>query len=221
MSHAARMRVGSAGRVLCACLLLTACGAEQEQVRVAAPSALAAASPSPSAAVEYESPAAVSEPSPSGPSAMPSEAAPAPSAAPEAPPSAAPQPPAAASPKPDYGAALWNTSWRAEERTRSGQAQPFARGQGWEVNFNRTPRQVLGWRAACNSSGGDLDVAAKRLMVEDGTVASTAVGCDEARLAEDREATAFFIADPSWSLTGDTLLLTSGDTVLRLVRAGG
>lgn len=195
-----RMAAGTAGTVLCVCLTLAACGAKQEQVRVAAPSAPAAASPSPSAAVSNPSPTPVLEPSPSAPFAPPSAAAPTPSAASEAPFSAAPKPPPAASPKPDYGAALWNTSWRAEERTRSGQAQPFARGQGWEVNFIRTPRQVLGWRAACNSSGGDLDVAAERLLVEDGTVASTAIGCDEARLAEDREATAFFIADPSWSL---------------------
>lgn len=214
------MGTRAAGAVLCICLTVTACGAKQEQVRTAAvpPSpTTAAVSPSPSAAASGPSPEAMPEPSPSGRAESP--AAPE-TAASQTPPATAAKPPPAAPPKPDHGAMLWNTSWQAVERTRAGQSQPFPAGKGWEVNFDKTPRPVIGWRGACNYSGSDLDVTAERLLVG-GDVSSTAIGCDEARLAEDRAATAFFIADPSWSRNGDTLLLTSGDTAIRLVPAGG
>jgi heat shock protein HslJ len=70
----------------------------------------------------------------------------------------------------------------------------------------------LGFTAGCNSFGGPLAFDGVRLVVAD--MGGTEIGCDAGRQAQDEWLTGFFGEDPTWSLDGSTLTLTSGDIAI-------
>jgi heat shock protein HslJ len=70
-------------------------------------------------------------------------------------------------------------------------------------------------KASCNSMQGQVDTADGRLVI-DGGLATTDLGCDEARHAEDAFVARVLGGSPSWELKGDALTITSGTTKLEL-----
>lgn len=72
----------------------------------------------------------------------------------------------------------------------------------------------LGANAGCNSMSGAFTIEDGALSV--GEMAATMMACDEALMAQDTWLGEFFAAGPQVALDGDTLTLTSGDTVLTL-----
>lgn len=135
---------------------------------------------------------------------------------PSAPADARVTPPAAPTASQDPGVPLWDTSWLAVERTRAGQPWPFLEDGAWTVGFDSADASVMRWRGACNFTGGPVVVESTRLVVSDEPRAGSAIGCDEARNAEDQAAARFFGADPTWERSGDILTLVQGDVLLRL-----
>ena len=65
----------------------------------------------------------------------------------------------------------------------------------------------LTWQARCNTAAADVEITDDRLEV--GRIASTEMGCEESAMEQDDELSAFFAADPSWSLDGNRLTLSS------------
>ena len=65
----------------------------------------------------------------------------------------------------------------------------------------------LTWQARCNTAATDVEITDDRLEV--GRIASTSMGCEASAMEQDDELSAFFAADPSWSLDGDRLTLSS------------
>lgn len=190
------------------CLLVTACGAQQEQLRAGDVSAL-------QSATARSGPSTASTPSPVESPAPPVPVQP--SASDSPPPAVAPAPSPIETSRPDHGAALWNTQWRAVDRTKGGQPWPFPAEAAWTARFESETARVIAWRGGCNTTGAAVAVSADRLSVGE-PEGSTAVGCPDDRLEEDEQAGAFFMSDPTWSLRGDELLLTSVETSVRLVR---
>jgi heat shock protein HslJ len=77
------------------------------------------------------------------------------------------------------------------------------------------------WRARCNTAAADVEITADRLEV--GRIASTEMGCEASAMKQDAELSAFFAADPSWSLDGNRLTLSSaqGSIEVALQAEGG
>jgi heat shock protein HslJ len=68
--------------------------------------------------------------------------------------------------------------------------------------------------AGCNQLGVKAHLEGDRILPDE--YLSTAMGCDQDRLAQDRWVVAFFNAKPKWRLTGDELRLETDSTEIRL-----
>jgi heat shock protein HslJ len=92
-----------------------------------------------------------------------------------------------------------------------------------EANFDAIvltvqPDGTFGMQMACNSAGGRALVAGGE--VAPGDIASTLIGCDEARLATDGRLLAALGAVATWEVSGDRLTLSdAGGPRLILIRA--
>lgn len=78
----------------------------------------------------------------------------------------------------------------------------------------RDDRDVVRWRAGCNTYGGTVNVTAERLLL--GEISGTQVGCRDELHEQDEWLVGFFAADPRWRLGDDMLTLTSGEAVIEL-----
>ena len=76
----------------------------------------------------------------------------------------------------------------------------------------------MSWRAQCNTAVTDVEITSDRLRV--GQIASTMMGCEDPAMKQDEELSTFFKADPSWSLDGDRLTLST-DSIEVDLRAEG
>jgi heat shock protein HslJ len=97
--------------------------------------------------------------------------------------------------------------------TVAGAPKQVVAGTRIEVRFFHPPR--LGVSAGCNSIGGPVRFDGGRLVVTE--LATTEIGCAPERQAQDEWLMQFLEAKPAWRLSGDELVLTAGDTELRLV----
>ncbi len=70
-------------------------------------------------------------------------------------------------------------------------------------------------QAGCNSMSGAVDTADGRLTTSG--LASTEMGCDAALMQQDTWFADLLAAGPAWNVDGDTLTMTSGDTVVTLI----
>ncbi|HVL53689.1 MAG TPA: META domain-containing protein [Vitreimonas sp.] len=96
--------------------------------------------------------------------------------------------------------------------TEGGAERPLAPGTQIRLNFGDDGN--LGVNAGCNHIGATWRIAGGVLQVEGGQM--TEMGCDPARHAQDDWVIAFLTANPGAMLDGSDLLLTVGDTVMRL-----
>jgi heat shock protein HslJ len=108
---------------------------------------------------------------------------------------------------------LVGRSFRSTGVTDSGEQRPLVSDTEITMSVSADAPQELNWSAGCNSFGADVEVTADRLLV--GRVGGTLMGCPGALGVQEAMVAALFKADPRWKLTGDELLVTSGDTGIR------
>lgn len=100
--------------------------------------------------------------------------------------------------------------------TAGGVARPVVAG----TEIRLTVRDGhLGAHAGCNHVGFPLTVEPARLRTGDWV--TTLMFCGEDRMAQETWLTTFLAADPEWALSGDVLLLRSGDDRLELTEVVG
>ncbi len=93
----------------------------------------------------------------------------------------------------------------------------FSLQSGREVVAGTTPTLTfdegqLTFYAGCNTSSGPYSVSAGKLTITD--FASTNIGCDSERTAQDGFFTSFLAAKPAITLAGSTLTLTDSSATL-------
>ena len=117
---------------------------------------------------------------------------------------------------------LWGSSFESVSVTRDGEASSLPGAAPLSLRFERrTNEDVLMW-GGCRFWGAGVRVGSGRLNVvaEDFyELDASEQGCTEA--TDDRWLAEFFLEDPTWSLEGARLTLSSGDTVIELQRAEG
>jgi len=97
--------------------------------------------------------------------------------------------------------------------TENGQAKSLVRGTRIRLSFADDGKRIAA-NAGCNQLGGGARVEGGRLLVTD--VASTALGCDAARHAQDEWLGRLLAASPSIKLDGTELVLATATTEVRL-----
>jgi heat shock protein HslJ len=97
--------------------------------------------------------------------------------------------------------------------TEDGRAKTLAGDTRISLWFAEDGRLVA--NAGCNTMQSPVDTGDGRLGVED--LATTEMGCDAARHAQDEWFAKVLTAKPSWRLSADTLTLESGGTTVTLL----
>ncbi|MEI8408345.1 MULTISPECIES: META domain-containing protein [unclassified Kribbella] len=69
--------------------------------------------------------------------------------------------------------------------------------------------------AGCNSMQSPVDTGGGKLSLDD-NLATTAMGCDAPRHAQDDWLSKILLSEPTWKLEGDKLTVTSGGTTISL-----
>ncbi|MGH8990329.1 MAG: META domain-containing protein [Acidimicrobiia bacterium] len=107
----------------------------------------------------------------------------------------------------------WGRDFLSTAVTEKGQDRPLVAGTRIRLGFTEDGRLVAG--AGCNTMGGQAEVRDGRLVV--GDLATTEMGCDPDRHAQDEWLGRFLSSEPAFELEGNELTLTGGDTVIRLL----
>jgi heat shock protein HslJ len=97
--------------------------------------------------------------------------------------------------------------------SEDGAPKPLAGGTRISLWFADDGRLVA--NAGCNTLQSPVDTGDGRLGLED--LATTEMGCDAARHAQDEWFAKLLAAKPSWRLSADTLTLESGGTTITLL----
>src|SRR5690348_2502521 len=106
---------------------------------------------------------------------------------------------------------LWGRTFLSTTVTENGQNRPLVPGTRLTLTFQDGGVRAY---AGCNHLTGRASVDAERLIV--GDFASTRMACDAPREEQDAWLAGFLSAGPTWRLDGDGLVLSSGDTEIRL-----
>jgi heat shock protein HslJ len=96
------------------------------------------------------------------------------------------------------------------EVTEAGAPRPLVAGTAISLRFDEGR---VGASLGCNQLGGPYD--GDRLLVED--LSMTEMGCDPERHAQDEWFAGVLQSEPTVVVDGDTMTLTSGETVIRFV----
>jgi len=112
----------------------------------------------------------------------------------------------------EAGAELRDRTFVSTAVTEAGRPRPLAPGTRVSLRFTGDGRLLAD--AGCNTMSGIASIGGGRLEVAD--LATTELGCDPPRHEQDAWLAALLGARPSWRLDGDTLVLASGGTELRL-----
>jgi heat shock protein HslJ len=103
----------------------------------------------------------------------------------------------------------WGRTFLSTSVTEDGQPRPLVAGTRITLNFVEDGHR-LGAQAGCNSMGGGASFTGGRLVV--GDLATTEMGCDAPRHAQDEWLARFLTGRPEWSRDGATLTLDNGST---------
>jgi heat shock protein HslJ len=101
----------------------------------------------------------------------------------------------------------WGRTFLSTEVTENGRPKPLVAGTRITLNFIEDGHR-LGANAGCNSMGGQATFGGGRLVVND--LATTEMGCDPPRHAQDEWVGRFLTSQPRWSRSGPTLTLDNG-----------
>lgn len=96
--------------------------------------------------------------------------------------------------------------------TEGGEPRPLVEGTQIQLRFDGS---TVGASLGCNSMGGTYRLEDGVLVVEDG-LSMTEMGCDPERHAQDEWFAGVLTSRPALAVDGDTLTITSGDTVVTL-----
>jgi heat shock protein HslJ len=116
-----------------------------------------------------------------------------------------------AGPGPTGGVTPQGRTFLSTAVTEHGKPRPLVGSGRIELVFDGDQLRA---HASCNYLSGTVLLAGGRLDVTD--LASTEMGCDPDRHAQDEWLTAFLSARPTWRLDGATLVLRAADTEIRL-----
>jgi heat shock protein HslJ len=97
----------------------------------------------------------------------------------------------------------WGRTFLSTSVTENGQAKPLV--EGTRISLRFSDGHELGAQAGCNSMGGPASFDAGRLVV--GDLATTEMGCDPPRHAQDEWLARFLTSRPAADLSGETLTL--------------
>ena len=103
----------------------------------------------------------------------------------------------------------WGRTFLSTSVTENGQPKPLVAGTRITLNF-MTDGHRLGAQAGCNQMSGPASFEGGRLVV--GDMATTEMGCDPPRHAQDEWLARFLTGRPQWSRSGSTLTLEGGTT---------
>ena len=106
----------------------------------------------------------------------------------------------------------WGRTFLSTSVTENGQPKELVAGTRITLNFFADGHR-LGAQAGCNQMGGPASFDAGRLVVND--MATTEMGCDPPRHAQDEWLARFLTSKPTWAREGATLTLE--DTTTRIV----
>jgi heat shock protein HslJ len=95
--------------------------------------------------------------------------------------------------------------------SQGGKDRPLVAGTRITLQFQRAGG--LSAQAGCNHLGGSGRLDGDVLVL--GDLAMTEMACDADRMAQDSWLAEFLTAGPTWSLTGDDLVLRRGDVQIR------
>ena len=118
-----------------------------------------------------------------------------------------PQAGAADSTSTSTGGEPWGRMFLSTSVTENGQPKPLVEGTRITLNFFADGHR-LGAQAGCNQMGGPASFQGGRLVVND--MATTEMGCDPPRHAQDEWLARFLTSKPSWVRSGSTLTLDNG-----------
>jgi heat shock protein HslJ len=109
---------------------------------------------------------------------------------------------------------LQGKSYLSTTVTESGKPKQLAPNTLIQLQFTDDGRLTA--TAGCNSMGADkVSTSGGKLGVKE--LATTDMGCDAPRQAQDTWLSKVLTSEPTWKLTADKLELTSGTTVISLV----
>ena len=104
----------------------------------------------------------------------------------------------------------------ANELTVDGVLTPAAEESSIELTFTEDGISVI---AGCNTMFGMATLADGVLTVPEGNMASSMMACSELLMAQDQALITFFTSNPSYTLDGSTLTLTSPTTTIVMTQA--
>jgi heat shock protein HslJ len=107
---------------------------------------------------------------------------------------------------------LWGRTFLSTTITENGQDRPLVPGTRLRLTFLDGDVRA---HAGCNHLTARASVDGERLIVED--FATTRMACDAPREEQDAWLAGFLGAGPRWRLDGDDLVLSTGETEIRLV----
>jgi heat shock protein HslJ len=110
------------------------------------------------------------------------------------------------------GAAALEGEYSSVEVTEAGAPRPLVAGTAISLRFDDGR---IGASLGCNQLGGPYELDGARLLVED--LSMTEMGCDPERHAQDEWFAGVLQSAPTVVVDGDTMTLTSGETVVRFV----
>jgi heat shock protein HslJ len=96
--------------------------------------------------------------------------------------------------------------------SEGGEDRPLVDGTRIELRFSDGRISAT---AGCNTLGGQVDMTPDRIVIDE--MASTAMGCDDARHGQEEWLSRVLYDDPGYTLDGQTLRLVRGDTTIELV----
>jgi heat shock protein HslJ len=101
----------------------------------------------------------------------------------------------------------------SESVTENAESRELVEGTRISLQFGDDGR--LSANAGCNNLFTDVSIGAD--VLETGLVGGTEMGCDQARHDQDQWLSAFLESSPAWTLDGDRLTLSSGDSEIVLL----
>jgi heat shock protein HslJ len=102
----------------------------------------------------------------------------------------------------------WGRTFLSTSVTENGRPRPLV--EGTRISLRFSDASELGAQAGCNSMGGPASIENGRLVVDD--LATTEMGCDPPRHAQDEWLARFLTSRPSADLSAETLTLENATT---------
>jgi heat shock protein HslJ len=131
-----------------------------------------------------------------------------------APPTGAPDTPAPTDPAGNDPAALNGRHFLSVKVTDNGAPYPLVPGTTISLRFTDG---TLSAQAGCNTMSGSYAIDGDGRLIANGGWATTEMGCDPARHAQDEWLSTLLSSQPVVVIDGDKVVITSGSTVIELL----